>query len=73
MMLRKVLILVSNKQLGFQTVQLENGSRLDRIRLQLNGDYSRQYWFDLSSHSNPFFSDNDDYRVMFSFQSIIRG
>ena len=65
------LALGSNKQLGFQTVQLENGGRLDRIRLQLNGDYSRQYWFDLSSHSNPLFSDNDDYRVMFSFQSIL--
>lgn len=61
----------TNKQLAFQSMRLDNGRSLDRIRFQFNGKKTRQYWVDFSTHRNPLFRDNDDYRVMFSFKTLL--
>ncbi|MDB4511850.1 DUF4329 domain-containing protein [Arenicella sp.] len=61
----------SNKQVAYQTMQLDNGASLNRIRLQLNGDHTRQYWVDFTSHRNPLFQDNNDHSIMFSFKTVL--
>ena len=61
----------SNKQIAFQTMQLDNGANLNRIRLQLNGSHTREYWVDLTSHHNPLFRDNNDTSIMFSFKTVL--
>ncbi len=60
-----------NKQIAYQSMQLANGASLNRIRLQLNGNHTRQYWIDLTSHHNPLFQDNNDHSIMFSFKTIL--
>ena len=60
-----------NKQVAFQSTRLNNGAKMDRIRLQLNGKKTRQYWLDLSANKHPLFRDSDDYRVMFSFKTLL--
>ena len=60
-----------NKLLAVQTMQLDNDRSMQRIRFQLNGQKSRQYWIDLSSQQNPLFEANDDYRFMFSFKTLL--
>lgn len=61
----------SNKQIAYQTMQLDNGANLSRIRLQLNGSQTRQYWVDLTAHRNPLYQDNNDQRIMFSFKTLL--
>lgn len=61
----------ANKQVAYQSMRLDNGASLNRIRLQLNGNHSRQYWLDLSSHRNPLYRDNDGHSIMFSFKTIL--
>jgi len=60
-----------NKMIAVQAMELENNRSLQRIRLQLNGSKSKQYWLDFSAHQNPLFQANDDYRVMFNFRSLL--
>ena len=61
--------LSANKQIGFQAMQLDNDRSLQRIRFQFDGKHARQYWFDLSSHRNALYRDNDDVSVMFTFKA----
>ena len=44
---------------------------MQRLRLQINGRDSRQYWIDFSSHQNDLYRANDDYRVMFNFKTLL--
>jgi hypothetical protein len=60
-----------NKQIGFQAMRLDNDRSLQRIRFQFDGKRSRQYWFDITSHRNALYRDNDDLSVMFSFKAPI--
>jgi hypothetical protein len=60
-----------NKQIGFQAMQLDNDRSLQRIRFQFHGKRSRQYWFDVTSHRNALYRDNDDLSIMFSFKAPI--
>lgn len=59
-----------NKSVAVQAMRLENDKSMQRVRFQLNGKQTRQYWLDLSAHQNPLFEANDDYRVMFNFATL---
>jgi len=62
----------SNKSLAFQTVRMDTGASLSRVRLQFNSQRSaQQYWLDLSSQRNPLFEDSNDVSIMFSFKTIL--
>lgn len=61
----------NNKRIAFQSMSLENDKRLQRLRFQLDGNHSRQYWLDFSAHQNPLFEANNDYRVMFTFRTLL--
>lgn len=61
----------ANKQVAYQTMQLDNGASLNRIRLQLNGNHTRQFWVDLTSHRNPLYQDSNDHSIMFSFKTAL--
>lgn len=58
-----------NKQLGFQALQFDNDRSLQRIRFKFEGRKARQYWVDLSAHSNALYRDNDDMSIMFTFKA----
>ena len=58
-----------DKLLALQSMQLDHGRSMQRIRFQFNGKKSQQYWFDLAAHHNPLFESSDDYRLMFSFKT----
>lgn len=60
-----------NKRLAIQTMDLENDRSMQRIRLQLDGNRTRQYWFDIASHRNALYRANDDVRVMFTFKTML--
>jgi hypothetical protein len=60
-----------NKLLALQSMQLDHGRSMQRIRFQFNGKKNRQYWFDVAAHHNPLFESNDDYRLMFSFKTVL--
>jgi len=59
-----------NKMLAVQTMQLDNDRSMQRIRLKMNGKYSKQYWVDLSTHQNALYRQNDDFQVMFNFKTV---
>lgn len=61
----------SNKRIALQSMSLDNDRKMQRIRFELSGKNSRQYWVDLSAHQNPLFEQNDDYRVMFNFRTLL--
>ena len=61
---------MGNAQIAFQTMDLDNDREMRRLRLQFNGEATRQYWIDLSSHRNPLYQGNDDTRIMFTFKSL---
>ena len=60
-----------DKLLALQSMQLDQGRSMQRIRFQFNGKKNRQYWFDVAAHHNPLFESNDDYRLMFSFKTVL--
>lgn len=60
-----------NKQLAFQSVNLDNDRSMQRIRFQFDGAKTRQYWLDISAHQNALYRDNDDTRVMFTFRTLL--
>lgn len=60
-----------NKLLAVQAMQLDNDRSMQRLRFQLNGRDSRQYWIDLSAHQNALYRANDDYRIMFNFKTLL--
>jgi hypothetical protein len=61
----------ANKRIAFQSMSLEQDKRLQRLRFQLDGQHSRQYWVDFSAHQNPLYEANNDYRVMFTFRTLL--
>ena len=63
----------NNKQVAYQTMQLDSGANINRIRFQFNGKATRQYWVDLSSQRNPLYQDSNDQRIMFSFKTAFGG
>ena len=60
-----------DKLLALQSMQLDQGRSMQRLRFQFNGKKSRQYWIDVAAHHNPLYQSNDDYRLMFSFKTVL--
>ena len=62
---------VGNVQVAYQGMELENDKSMHRIRLHYQKDDYRQYWFDISTHSNALYEENDDHRIMFSMRQVL--
>ena len=63
----------ADKYIAFQSMELENDNKMQRIRFQFNGTKSRQYWLDFSAHQNPLYQTDDDYQVMMNFKTQLGG
>ncbi|NND82879.1 MAG: DUF4329 domain-containing protein [Gammaproteobacteria bacterium] len=61
----------SNKRLAVQTMFLDQGRSMQRLRLQMDGSQTRQYWLDISSHQNDLYRANDDVQLMFTFKTLL--
>ena len=61
---------LGNVQVAYQGMELENQKSMHRVRFHYQKDDFRQYWFDIASHKNALYEENDDYRIMFSMRQI---
>lgn len=60
-----------NVQVAYQGMALENDKSMHRIRFHYQKDNHRQFWFDVASHSNALYEENNDYRLMFSMRQTL--
>ena len=64
-------IAFGNKHLAIQAMELDDNRSMQRMRLQIAGKHSREYWLDVSAHHNELYRDNDDVQVMFTFKTLL--